>query len=306
MVLAGEEPVRTRELEATGRGRGGYAPLRPVCPEGRGGPAPTRGASSLGLGAAASLACVLLLGLAQSQGWLRPRGPQAADVHGLAGLSLEDNQTLASLLGANAGKLKGLAANVSNSTRQRFRKKMAEARANGTLKEVLTKALLRLAPNMSLSDGNPCRDDEELLNTTKLCYKKCSLLTDGKYPIRTTPWSCCSKRPCLFNQRKDLGVCSGFSIAGGMGSACPHAPGACLTNEELLGGNCYKKCGLLTGGLYPTRVGPASCCKVSGFRCWFPTNTRTTPEFNVGGGVGDGHDSTPASMHKPMPELTEQ
>mmetsp|Transcript_63309 Transcript_63309/g.175527 ORF Transcript_63309/g.175527 Transcript_63309/m.175527 type:complete len:297 (+) Transcript_63309:116-1006(+) len=195
------------------------------------------------------------------------------------------------------------ARNVSNITRQRFKDKLQEARENGTVKELLSAALMKLAPKMNMTDGNVCRDDEELLNS--LCYKKCNLLTNGTHPIRTSPWHCCSEKPCFLNQLQRLGVCGGFSVAGGEGGSCPHAPGACLKNEEFHGGHCFKKCGLLTNGSYPTRVGAYTCCRVSGFRCYFPSNLMTRGIFNVAGGAGDGDASTPGQAHMPMPELTE-
>merc|ERR1719499_2471133 len=59
---------------------------------------------------------------------------------------------------------------------------------------------LPLAPKENLKDGNVCDDKEELYGG--LCYKKCSLLTQGEAPIRTSSWTCCDGHPCgLSNER---------------------------------------------------------------------------------------------------------
>jgi len=128
-----------------------------------------------------------------------------------------------------------------------------------------------------------CGDDEELL--AGLCYRRCSLLTDGRDPIRTSPWTCCQSRPCAMNQRGSLGshvTCSGYDVAGD--GSCPHAPGVCLVDEELLLGVCYKKCSLLTEGKYPHRMTPMTCCERSGLSCLDFRNDYTSKEFAVGGG----------------------
>jgi len=158
------------------------------------------------------------------------------------------------------------------------------------------------------NDGNPCATDEELNGV--LCYKKCSLLTDGGYPVRTSGVTCCKSKPCtLFNQKHDLGLCSGFSVAGdtlGQG-ACPHTPGACLNDEEEHVGQCYQKCSILTDGLFPYRSGPDTCCKSPNEMACFPGtyNTRTSFAFAVGGGKGDGDKDTPSGVHAPLEALTE-
>jgi len=112
-------------------------------------------------------------------------------------------------------------------------------------------------------------------------------LTGGMDPIRTSPWTCCSKEPCTINQKLDIGLqvaCTGFAVAGD-GSSCPHLPGACLPSEELLLGVCYKKCRLLTNHAYPHRVAAATCCKSSGLSCMlFPWYRYTSAEFASGGG----------------------
>mmetsp|Transcript_53132 Transcript_53132/g.151401 ORF Transcript_53132/g.151401 Transcript_53132/m.151401 type:complete len:620 (+) Transcript_53132:89-1948(+) len=133
--------------------------------------------------------------------------------------------------------------------------------------------------------ANTCEPDEERLGV--LCYKKCSLLTNGYYPIRTSAMTCCSSHPCgFFNQKHDIGFCSGFSVAGGNSGACPHSPGGCAENEEFYLGQCYKRCSLLTENLYPHRVAPATCCKKdSEFACFIPTsgNSLTRIAFDADG-----------------------
>jgi len=168
------------------------------------------------------------------------------------------------------------------------------------------------APVEDLHDGNFCDDDEEMLG--KLCYKKCSLLTDGKYPTRSTAWSCCAggeggKGKCgLFNQKMSPWICGGFDVSGDRaGNGCPHPAGACLDNEEVHLGRCYKKCSDLTDGKYPTRIAAATCCKsTEKWKCLDLRNVKTRTAFDVGGGKGDGDKRTPSSPHWPMREVTEQ
>jgi hypothetical protein len=164
-----------------------------------------------------------------------------------------------------------------------------------------------LKPDEDLQDGNLCQDSEEQLGG--LCYKKCRLLTMGEAPIRTSPWTCCEKHPCgLTNQRGRIGTtiaCDGYDVSGSGG--CPHRPGACLKNEEIFLGVCYKQCIILTEGEYPNRVAPASCCKANGITCMDVFyHDKTSAAFDVGGGKGDRDPSTPATPHLPSVELTEE
>uniref|UniRef100_A0A7S4QS24 Uncharacterized protein n=1 Tax=Alexandrium monilatum TaxID=311494 RepID=A0A7S4QS24_9DINO len=138
-------------------------------------------------------------------------------------------------------------------------------------------------PVADLHDGNVCGDSEELFGG--LCYRQCRLLTGGQDAIRTSPWTCCERHPCTTNQRLGISArvaCTGFAVAGD--GSCPHKPGACLQDEELFLGVCYKKCGLLTSGAYPTRVTPATCCAGSGLDCLDFRKDYTSKEFAVGGG----------------------
>jgi len=144
------------------------------------------------------------------------------------------------------------------------------------------------APGADLHDGNVCGDNEELFGG--LCYKQCQLLTGGKDAIRTSPWTCCQSHPCTVNQKLGISArvaCTGFAVAGD--GSCPHKPGACLQDEELFLGVCYKKCSLLTNDAYPTRVTPATCCAGSGLDCLDFRKDYTSKEFAIGGGaIGRG------------------
>lgn len=166
------------------------------------------------------------------------------------------------------------------------------------------------APIENLHDGNVCADDEEEFPThSRTCYKQCALLTGGAYIIRTSPFSCCARRPCsLFNSKTHLGMCSGFDIAGDAeGSRCPNGVGACLNDEELFNGLCYKKCSLFvdSGKKYFHRVGPETCCSTKGLACLLPYNLLTDLKFSEGGGAGDGFVDTPRVAHPPLEALTE-
>jgi hypothetical protein len=179
------------------------------------------------------------------------------------------------------------------------------ASANAVSGEVL--GATDLTPAENLHDGNVCADNEEELGG--LCYKKCSVLTSGEAPIRTSPWTCCENHPCgLTNQRGSVGhtvLCKGFDVSGT--DTCPHKPGACLNNEEMYLGVCYKRCSILTKDEYPNRVAPATCCKANGITCLdFLYHLKTRPDFAVGGGKGDHDASTPALPHAPQTRLTEE
>eukprot|EP00930_Biecheleria_cincta_P015383 TRINITY_DN1285_c0_g1_i1.p1 TRINITY_DN1285_c0_g1~~TRINITY_DN1285_c0_g1_i1.p1 ORF type:complete len:486 (-),score=104.37 TRINITY_DN1285_c0_g1_i1:165-1622(-) len=161
-----------------------------------------------------------------------------------------------------------------------------------------------LAPKMSIGDGNPCPDDEE--SSAGLCFKKCSDLTGGTHPIRTSAFSCCRAKPCsISNTQTHMGMCWGFDVAAdSQSSKCPQPPGACLTDEDSFDDMCYKKCSDLTNGAYPHRVAAATCCKTTGWGCWLLSNLKTDTLFTQGGGAGDGNSGTPAEGHPPFVALT--
>jgi len=118
------------------------------------------------------------------------------------------------------------------------------------------------------------------------------------------------EEPCsFFNSRlpNPLKYCSGFDVSGNdEGKECPHAEGTCMENEEFNLGVCYKKCAILTNNMFPFRSGAATCCRYGNhLACLDALNTVTSPNFDIGGGFGDNHSSTPNSSHAPMLTLTE-
>lgn len=86
--------------------------------------------------------------------------------------------------------------------------------------------------NVDGSGGNPhppglCDGNEEV--HAGMCYKKCSILTDNKYPMRSAASTCCKALPCwnpLNVKTEGTGVCTGFNIGGGLVGHhnCPHSP----------------------------------------------------------------------------------
>jgi len=166
-----------------------------------------------------------------------------------------------------------------------------------------------LVPEEPLHDGNKCPDDEEEYpQAGGTCFKKCSALTGGTYPIRSTAFSCCKSEPCgVSNSKIHLSFCGGFDVAGDTeGNGCPSSEGACLKDEELLGGICYKKCSSFEGGdVYYHRVAPNICCRTSGMRCLLPSYFKFSAKFAEGGGVGDSNSATPGFPHAPIQTLAE-
>jgi len=164
-------------------------------------------------------------------------------------------------------------------------------------------------PSENTQDGNTCNDDEELFQN--LCYKKCSLLTQGTHPIRTTSMSCCNAdkiADCNFkNQEVSVKICGGYDVAGnvnGQTSACPHAEGGCYENEELFLGQCYKKCSDVAGPEYTKRISSWSCCKADGLTDCNPfgENVKTASNFAVG---GEDTSTNSISAHAPIKSIDE-
>jgi len=166
-----------------------------------------------------------------------------------------------------------------------------------------------LIPKEALHDGNKCpEDEEEYPKTGGTCFKKCSDLTGGTHPIRSSAFSCCKSEPCgVGNSKIHLSFCGGFDVAGDAeGNGCPSSEGACLKDEELLGGICYKKCSTFEGGdVYRHRVAPNICCRTKGMRCMLPSYFKFSAKFAVGGGDGDSNSATPGIPHAPIQEITE-
>ena len=174
-----------------------------------------------------------------------------------------------------------------------------------------------LAPQVASSDQDPCSSDQEL--SGGLCYAKCSLLTQGSHPCRSSAWSCCAvadgpscaEKASMESCWVHPGFCFGYAVAGmeeakQQGSNCPTNLGGCLVNEEMFMSQCYKKCRDLTGGTHTKRVGAATCCnKGSDFECLWPGNLKSDPSYNVGGGLGDHNSGTPSHSHLPMKSLAQ-
>mmetsp|Transcript_84082 Transcript_84082/g.116158 ORF Transcript_84082/g.116158 Transcript_84082/m.116158 type:complete len:190 (+) Transcript_84082:3-572(+) len=165
-----------------------------------------------------------------------------------------------------------------------------------------------LLPAENKHDDNKCGDDEEEFGGA--CYKTCRELTAGQAPYRTSPISCCAKYPCPMSMEKvKVRLCDGYDVAGdaeGRGK-CPHKEGVCLNDEEIHLGLCYKKCSVLTNGMYMHRRTATQCCKYNTlFKCLYWKNTDTSFDYVVGGGKGDGDDKTPNKPHMPIGSLTEE
>lgn len=161
----------------------------------------------------------------------------------------------------------------------------------------------------SLRDGNPCPDDEEVFEG--LCYQKCSGLTEGRYPIRTTAFSCCMRQPCSFFNSKftnPMKLCQGFDVGGHDEYGCPHSPGDCLVNEEFHMGFCYKQCAVLTKGAFPYRSTATTCCKNNFYLgCLEGKDIIMSANFSVGGGLGDELlEAEMGMVHPPVPSLAEE
>jgi len=159
------------------------------------------------------------------------------------------------------------------------------------------------APSEDMNDGNKCEDDEEEL--AGLCYKKCSLLTNNARPVRISAFSCARSKGFTDVLAADVGTmlpCQGYDISGDQaGNGCPHKHGACLTDEEISLGKCYKKCSVLTNGEYSFRTSATTCCKTHSYlQCMSPGNSKLSTNYNVGGGQGSD-----ASSHAPETKFTE-
>jgi len=183
----------------------------------------------------------------------------------------------------------------------------------------IDKTLQALSPKENLHDNNPCADDEELFEG--LCYAKCSILSAGMKPVRCAAHICepldsNGEHKCQLSETAITSIlsspslmpCHGYDIAGTREGRkrCPHSPGACLKDEELYLGTCFKKCAVLTNGEFPHRKAFATCCKApSLFQCLMPGQAKTDRAYAEGGGFGDHDPDTPAKAHAPLQSLTE-
>lgn len=147
--------------------------------------------------------------------------------------------------------------------------------------------------------GMKCRKNEELF--LGVCYKNCTLLTGGMYPIRFAPNGCCKDYPCMTPSEVDMqgfAPGTGYIVSAEGDGHYPHSPGECGGNEESHLGLCYKKCSLLTNNEYTHRVAANTCCKQS--PCWNPFNLDTQGQYCEGYGVGGGMSNDDKCPHKPV------
>lgn len=139
-------------------------------------------------------------------------------------------------------------------------------------------------------NSNDCFEEEEFF--AGACYKNCSALTNGQYPIRSSPNTCCSAEPCIFPSHISfMGpfVCTGYAVDSR--GSCPRRPGKCNSDEEMYQGVCFKPCAVLTQQEFPHRTGPMTCCKYEP-PCFSFANLRSEgigpcSGYDVG---GEGHD----------------
>jgi len=103
------------------------------------------------------------------------------------------------------------------------------------------------------------------------CYSPCGNLTGGKYPIRTSPVTCCQAEPCgVSNSLLDTHYKARVHLY------------KCKDGEERFGANCFKTCDSLTQHEFPYRTGTGSCCKTKGIRCMWPSNSKTSVDYSIG------------------------
>jgi hypothetical protein len=265
---------------------------------------PARIAPKLGL--AASVLLVAALGFMAVRRHAQAKGPVDANPDAGVGLSLAGFEAAAETLqsigtvGANVETAATLI-EETNFTKIYLTTKDVLDKIKGLRGKSLT------GRNNSLQDGNPCPDDEESFGG--LCYQTCTTLTAGKFPIRTTAFSCCMNEPCSFFNSKfssPLHYCQGFDVGGHDTYGCPHGPGDCLVNEEFQMGSCYKMCAVLTDGEYPYRSSADSCCSKNDYvECLDPQNYVSDATFDVGGGDEELGEEL-GQVHPPIPALAEE
>jgi len=145
-------------------------------------------------------------------------------------------------------------------------------------------------PERATVNSNDCFKGEEYF--AGACYKNCSALTAGQYPIRSAPNTCCSAEPCIFPSHlsfQGMFVCMGYAVDNKGG--CPRKPGHCNSDEEIFEGMCYSPCASLTENSHPFRAGPSTCCKYEP-PCFNFANLKSEgigecSGYNIG---GSGHD----------------
>lgn len=94
--------------------------------------------------------------------------------------------------------------------------------------------VVALKPLELLDDGNVCDTNEELFGG--LCYKKCSLLTTGEAPIRTSAWTCCASHPCTpFNEHGKVGFAKSWGSQSGWPLQRTHRRGGQVEVNSICG-----------------------------------------------------------------------
>lgn len=143
---------------------------------------------------------------------------------------------------------------------------------------------------LELSGLGACPEDGECVS--EICFKKCSLLSDGVYPYRDSESTCCKTETCIHSiKTSTVDFYKPMS-----GPPCNEHRG-CLPDEELEEGLCYKKCSLLTNQSLVHRLNADTCCKHKhSTKCaltqWMG-DAVTDVAFDVGGG------DPPSAPHVP-------
>lgn len=109
-----------------------------------------------------------------------------------------------------------------------------------------------------LPEGWPCKTGESLF--MNMCYVDCGKATQGKFPFRDDPCTCCNSFPC----DKRPGHYSQDCVKLDKSIDGRDAEGPRLLNcrsefEELYEGLCYLRCDILTAQKYPIRTGMNTC-----------------------------------------------
>lgn len=142
-----------------------------------------------------------------------------------------------------------------------------------------------------LSEGWPCKEKDRLF--MDLCYVDCSVATEGKFPHRDDPCSCCQSSPC----EKAIGAYAEDCLrldkgADGKEPQRPELVNCRDETEELFDGLCYLKCEILTAKMYPARTGMNTCSNDMFGGNWI---------MGIGPCSGFGVGSSECMPHIPMP-----
>jgi len=106
--------------------------------------------------------------------------------------------------------------------------------------------------------GWPCREGEEIFFGK--CYTSCAAVTKGTHPHRNNDCTCCMDEPCVTSSERTLDDCAIFNIGlDGDRPMQPLLPDCPYANEEIFEGLCFKKCTMMTKGLFPVRSAMNTC-----------------------------------------------